>query len=459
MTNSDASHWSLALLSQLRWFSRLRWGAGLAVILGAIVEKVWLHWYKPTWGILAVGAGILAYNVVLVGMLRVRSVRTVPHGRLVALAWAQIMLDLACLTGLTLWTGRTHSPLLGFYVFHMVITSLLLPNRMAYFSVAAAAAMLCGALAGTGTWPGDRADSVLLGGWGLTLLVSVYLTSHIAQNVRRHRVRLLGQNRRVRAMARQLRDQQRALIQHEKMVAMGQMAAGIAHEVANPLAAMDSMLQLMAHKPERAVPENLNKVREHIRRITEIVRQLTNFAHPAQTRGEPTSIKEVVDHALQMIQLDRRSANVAISARYEESVLQAPAVTAAHALHQTLVNMCLNALDAMADQSAPRLEIRAWRNGAECLISIADNGHGIAPDQMPRLFEPFFTTKPPGKGTGLGLAISDRLIRDHGGHIEVASPGRGAVFTIHLPMFPPASGADQARVSGGQTMAQPGTSD
>ncbi|MCY2926905.1 MAG: hypothetical protein NT031_16020 [Planctomycetota bacterium] len=277
MSNSDAGHWNLALLGQLRWFSRLRWGAGLAVIVGAVLEMFWLHWYEPTWGILAVGAGILAYNFVLGGMLRVQSVRTVRYGRLVALAWAQILLDLACLTGLTLWTGRTHSPLLGFYVFHMVITSLLLPNRMAYLSVAASVAMFVGGLAATGRWSGEPSGPAVLAGWGLTLLVTVFLTSHIAQNVRRHRARLLRQNRRIRTMAKQLHDQQQALIQHEKMVAMGQMAAGIAHEVANPLAAMDSMLQLMAHKPERAVPENLNKVRDHIRRITEIVRQLTHY--------------------------------------------------------------------------------------------------------------------------------------------------------------------------------------
>ncbi len=446
MTSSASSHWNLVLLAQQRWFARLRWGAGLTVIAGALIENLWLHWYGRTWGILAVGAAILAYNMVLGAMLRAQSVRTVRYGRLVSLAWVQIMLDLACLTLLTLWTGRTHSPLLGFYVFHMVITSLLLPNRMAYFSVAASVAMVVGGLVATGWWPQDHVEPAILVGWGLTLLVSVFLTSHIAQNVRRHRVRLLRQNHRIRAMAKQLHDQQQALIQHEKMVAMGQMAAGIAHEVANPLAAMDSMLQLMVHKPERAVPENIGKVRDHIRRITEIVRQLTHFAHPAQTRGEPTSIKEIVDHALQMVQLDRRAANVKVSVRYEESILQTPVIAPAHALQQALVNMCLNALDAMAAQGEPRLEIRAWRSGQECLVSVADNGHGIPPDQLPHLFEPFFTTKPPGKGTGLGLAISDRLIRDHGGRIDAESAGRGAIFTIHLPIFSEPAGASEPPV-------------
>ncbi|MCY2930690.1 MAG: ATP-binding protein [Planctomycetota bacterium] len=440
MTHSASTHWNLALLAQLRWFARLRWGAGLAVIVGALLEHFWLQWYGGAWsGILAVGAAILAYNLVLNALLRVQSARTVRLGRLVALAWAQILLDLACLTGLTLWTGGTHSPLLGFYVFHMVITSLLLPNRMAYISAAAAAAMLAGGLALAGQWPPEPKGPALLVGWALTLLVSVFLTSHIAQNVRRHRGRLLRQNRRIRAMARQLHTQQQALIQHEKMVAMGQMAAGIAHEVANPLAAMDSMLQLMVHKPERAVPENLAKVRDHIRRITEIVRQLTHFAHPAQTRSEPTSIREIVDHALQMVRLDRRAAHVNVSVEYDESIVQAPVSAPAHALHQALVNMCLNALDAMADQDDPHLDIRASRSGGECLVRVADNGHGIPPEQLPRLFEPFFTTKPPGKGTGLGLAVSDRLIHDHGGRIDVESPGRGAVFTIHLPLFPEAS--------------------
>jgi two-component system C4-dicarboxylate transport sensor histidine kinase DctB len=108
-------------------------------------------------------------------------------------------------------------------------------------------------------------------------------------------------------------------------------------------------------------------------------------------------------------------------------------------LEQVLVNIILNALDAMADGPSPRMEIRAGRQDEQCFISVSDNGHGITPQDLDHLFDPFFTTKPVGKGTGLGLAISYRLIRSQGGTIEVESQGKGATFTIRLPAAEDAS--------------------
>ena len=113
----------------------------------------------------------------------------------------------------------------------------------------------------------------------------------------------------------------------------------------------------------------------------------------------------------------------------------APVCVQPHAIEQVLVNLILNALDAMAETSQPRLEIALDGRPHECLIAVRDNGQGIPPEHMDHLFEPFFTTKPVGKGTGLGLSISYGLIRGHGGRIEVQStPGQGATFTIALPL-------------------------
>jgi signal transduction histidine kinase len=104
------------------------------------------------------------------------------------------------------------------------------------------------------------------------------------------------------------------------------------------------------------------------------------------------------------------------------------------ALEQVLLNLMINALDAMADVGEPRLTIRTEYRAGQCLIEVGDNGHGIRPEHLRRLFEPFFTTKPPGKGTGLGLSISYSLVRKMGGEITVTSElGQGSTFSVRLP--------------------------
>jgi two-component system NtrC family sensor kinase len=105
-----------------------------------------------------------------------------------------------------------------------------------------------------------------------------------------------------------------------------------------------------------------------------------------------------------------------------------------HAIEQVMVNLVLNALDALDGSTGPRLEIRTRSDADACIIEIADNGRGIEPAHLDRIFEPFFTTKPVGQGTGLGLSISFSLIQKHGGEMTVQSTvGQGTTFTIRLP--------------------------
>jgi C4-dicarboxylate-specific signal transduction histidine kinase len=105
-----------------------------------------------------------------------------------------------------------------------------------------------------------------------------------------------------------------------------------------------------------------------------------------------------------------------------------------HAMQQVLVNLIVNALDALAETKEPKLVVRTSRNERWCVIELSDNGHGIQPQHLGRVFEPFFTTKPVGQGTGLGLSISYNLIKRHDGRCEVRSePGRGTTFDIYLP--------------------------
>jgi len=223
------------------------------------------------------------------------------------------------------------------------------------------------------------------------------------------------------------------------------MAAGVAHEIANPLASMDSLLQLMQRRPERLRPEALVTLRAQIARIHAIVQQMTTFAHPHDSAWQTVSLNDTVEHVLGMLELDPRMAKVQVQRELDPQTGTLSAQP--HALQQVLVNLIINALDAMAQTPAPVLKIRSRRDGEACYLEVADNGHGIDPKHQHRLFEPFFTTKPVGKGTGLGLAISYSLVRKHGGQIDVQSAlGVGTSFTIRLPLTAasgfPASGTD-----------------
>jgi len=325
------------------------------------------------------------------------------------------------------------SPALGFFVFHMVIASLLLRPLMAYAGAGISALMIVGGLWVSGLGPDDTAQTVMLLGWVVTLLVTVYLASNITRMLRRHRRRVLRQSQRIRLMSQKLRSQQQAMVQQEKMTAMGQMAAGVAHEIANPLASVDSLLQLMQRRGEAPSEGVVEKLREQIDRINRIVRQLTHFAHPAEQQEQELSIDDVVARALQMVRFDHRVRKVRMEILREVPAGHGLIKAKPHAMEQVLVNLILNALDAVADQAKPTVDIRVGQNGRECFVEVTDNGHGIAPEHLSRLFEPFFTTKAVGKGTGLGLAISYRTVRDHDGKIDVDSNNGKTRFTVRLP--------------------------
>jgi signal transduction histidine kinase len=417
------------LYAQLRWLVRLRWVAGLAVTLGACLDHFWLHWWTHDPAMIVIGVAIVAYNGVLWWMLHRPVGRRPPIALMV---WGQILPDLIALTAITAWTGGVSSPLMGFFVFHVVFFSLLQPPRMAYTGTLAAIALLLAGLPVVGAWPADRREWLIVAGWCVTLLLTVYLANRITTSVRRHRYRLLVRNHRVRALARRIQQQQQTMIQHEKTVAMGRMAAGVAHEIANPLASMDSLLQLMQRNPTRLTPQSVTTLRQQVDRIKLTVQQMTEFAHPTELYWQTLPLDRVVDQAMQMIRFDRRHRQVKLTRVGDDACVTR---VQPHALQQALINLLLNAMDAMASVAEPALSVTSKVQGDRCVIEITDNGHGIKPEHLDRLFEPFFTTKPVGKGTGLGLAITDTLIRNQGGKIEVTSQvGLGTTMRILLPL-------------------------
>jgi signal transduction histidine kinase len=443
------------LYAQLCWFIRLRWVFGSAALVAALGDRLGLGLFPNVSALIVlVGGVILVYNALL--WTAVRSIgRMAPQQkgrrqRLLLLAWVQILLDLTALTLLVLLTNGLNSPLIGFYVFHMVFASLLLPRQLSFGAALAAVVLLCAGLWLKEGLPGGSSERLVLLGWSLTLLLTVYLANHITMGLRRHRRQLVRQsrrlahtsrqlsrqNRRIRGMASQLRRHQQTMVQHEKMVALGQMAAGVTHEIANPLASMDSVLQLMQRRPDRLKPESVATLRQQVERITQIIQQMKAFAHPAEAQRQTLPLNEVVGNALDMIRFDKRIQRVQIERQYAADAGMVSMLP--QALQQVLVNLIINAVDAMSATPEPRLIVRTVHEEGWRVVEVQDNGQGIAPEHMDRLFEPFFTTKPVGQGTGLGLSISYSLVQRMGGSIMARSaPGSGSTFSVRLPVDQP----------------------
>lgn len=219
----------------------------------------------------------------------------------------------------------------------------------------------------------------------------------------------------------------------ERLASVGQLAAGVAHEVGNPLSAISSLVQISQKAPEpEALRHNLDLITYHIDRITRIVRNLSDFARLPDEQRVATDIFEIVRSAADIAGFDNRAKHVRFDIVPPDQVCKAD--VARDQLLQAFLNIMLNALDALEKTDDAVLTIRAYQADSQCHIVIGDNGTGITEEQLLRIFEPFYTTKPVGKGTGLGLSVTYRIVNDLGGSIDVASVvGRGSTFTIILP--------------------------
>ncbi len=234
-------------------------------------------------------------------------------------------------------------------------------------------------------------------------------------------------------------------LQSERMAAVGTLAAGVAHEVNNPLAFVRSNLDHVAgvvavggpYAGEREeVLTALREAREGTERIRDIVRDLNSFSRADDTRLMRLDLEDVLTSASSLAANEVRH-----RARLKREPGGAPPVHASEGrLVQVFVNLIVNAAHALPEGEADRHEIRLRTGtGADGMAwaEVRDTGCGIAPELLPRLFEPFFTTKPPGRGTGLGLSICHTIVTGLGGRIEVEStPGRGSTFRVVLPAAP-----------------------
>ena len=224
-------------------------------------------------------------------------------------------------------------------------------------------------------------------------------------------------------------------IRSEKMASVGLLAAGTAHEIGTPLASVMGYTEILSQELENNPVQSdyLRRIHESCGQIDRILRGMLEYARPKQQTCEPVNLTQLAAQTIELLGHQGLFKGISVSMQSEPEL---PLVqTDPHQLQQVLINLLINANDAMAGKGCLRVSVRKTAQGAGQLLDVCDSGAGIAPEHIPRLFDPFFTTKAPGKGTGLGLAISARIIEGFGGKITVtSSPGQGSCFTLHLPL-------------------------
>ncbi len=232
-----------------------------------------------------------------------------------------------------------------------------------------------------------------------------------------------------------LRETRDSAVQAGKLAVLGQMAAGISHEVNQPLTALhtftDNAVDLLARGRHDDVRENLGFIKQMAERIGRIVGEIKTFTRKPAVERSPVRLADVIAQALMLVEPRRRKigAQIDLPANDEDvKVLADP-----QRLEQIIVNLLLNALDAVADAGEKRVAIEVTHANRQVFLVIRDSGPGIPMDVLPHLFEPFFTTKASGQGLGLGLAISRMIVAELGGRLEVRNAvAGGAEFTVIL---------------------------
>jgi len=269
----------------------------------------------------------------------------------------------------------------------------------------------------------------------------------------------------VNLMTERLLDAQSALVRAEKLASVGRLAAGVAHEIGNPLAAIGNYLELLGRRG--AAPDLVAAIERESLRIDTIVRSLLDYARPRDARREPVDLGGVATRAVELLRSQGLFKQVEVAVVRAEGL--PPMLGDAAALEQVFVNLLLNAIDAAgeggrivvaasatrvgdadgerrradpdtvgASGRASRRSVRHLDSAADgtpaVQVTVGDSGAGVPAELTERVFDPFFTTKPPGKGTGLGLAIVQRIVHDHGGRVDVGRAREGgAAFTVVFP--------------------------
>ena len=215
----------------------------------------------------------------------------------------------------------------------------------------------------------------------------------------------------------------------DKLIMLGEFSAGIAHEIKNPLTSIKMLMQTEKEKRDLLSHEDFEVIEGEINRIDRIVGDFLAFARPTEAEQIAADLNDILNEVMSLIRKNIEQSGIRIEAELTAGL---PRVTVSpDGIKQVFLNIALNAIQAM--EQGGTLRITSTAGDKTIVISMTDTGPGISEEDLKHIFDPFFTTKK--EGTGMGLAISDRIIREHGGHIQVeTAPDKGTTMSIILPL-------------------------
>jgi len=416
--------WELAtesIVVKIRWF-------GIFMGVALVEARSGLHNPSAVWMFLALGAGYTALDTVYYRLGRV-FLRRLP---LFVSLMEAVFIALLCFND-----TRLRSPFRWYYILSVICCAIRYRESIAWTTCGlhclsfAALAWSLGFDRSTAALVVEMVVILACVSWAASALASVLRAigarlERLNADLERHRAELEG---RVAERTSALRASQARVIQQEKMAAFGLLAAGIAHEVGNPIAGISSLIQMIRRRdPEPYTNEKLQLAESQLGRIQRTVRELVDFSRPASTARSRVRPADVVDEALGIAKYYQRTKDRAITTDLPAGLPPVRAIR--DHLTQVILNLVLNAID--ATNRGGRIHLQGREDGNAVLLSVEDDGRGISAEDQPRLFQPYFTTKP--RGTGLGLFVSRQIVEELGGELTFRSePGRGTTFEVRLP--------------------------
>ncbi len=438
----DRGNWELAaesIVVQLRWF-----GVAMGYVL--VQTRSGLHDPSAVRAFLALGAGYAALDTMFHRM-----------GEVFLNRWPLFvsMMESVFIALLCYHDTRLDSPFRWYYLLSAICAAIRYRRSVAWITSGMHVASL-GALAwviGMG-----RASLAEVEQMAVILFWTTWASSSLAGVLRATGSRLAETNRdlersraelerRVAERTDALRASQARVIHQEKMAAFGLLAAGIAHEVGNPLAALSSLVQMLRRRdPDVYTAEKLDLADRQLSRIQRTIRELVDFSRPASTIVGRVRLCDAVDEALGIAKYYHRTKDRAIMV--EVPIDLPPVVALRDHVTQVVLNLVMNAVDATSKGGEIRVLGRSGAGRVE--LSVEDDGRGIDAAERGRVFQPYFTTKP--RGTGLGLYVCRKIVEEQGGTIDFeSSPGQGTIFTVMLPAVAPEPA--QAAIQAGESVS------
>jgi two-component system NtrC family sensor kinase len=421
----ERSRWELSAESavvKLRWFG---------VVMGYILVQTRTGLHDP-WAVrafLALGAGYAALDLAFWRMGEV----FLKRWPLFVSLMESVFVALLCYhdTGIS-------SPFRWYYLLSLICCSIRYRSAVAWWTFAfhsLSLLALARILGVTSLWDSTLPLTWTIMAWATWACSSLAGSLHAAGQELEHLNGELAAIRedleeRVRERTDALRASQARVIHQEKMAAFGLLAAGIAHEVGNPLAALSSLVQILKRRgPDTYTAEKLDLAGRQLQRIERTIRELIDFSRPASTAVSRVRASEVVDEALGIAKYYQRTKQRSITTDVSADL---PVVVGVRDyLTQVVLNLVLNAVDATADEG--RIHVAAREEDGHLVLSVEDDGRGISIADRCRLFQPYFTTK--AHGTGLGLFVSRQILQEFSGTLGfISEPGEGSTFVVRVPL-------------------------